>query len=66
MYEREPAALTMAAAAEELSISRAQAYRLAQAGELRTVLVGRRKRVPRWAIDELLAADRVLVPSTGR
>ncbi len=68
MYEREvaPAALTMADAARELSVSRAQAYRLAQAGELRTVLVGRRKRVPRWAIDELLAQDRALVPSPVR
>lgn len=63
MYDREPAALTMGAAAEALSVSRAQAYRLAQSGELRTVLVGRRKRVPRWALEELLAADRALVPT---
>ena len=66
MYEQVPAALTIKAAAEALSISRAQAYRLSNSGELQTVLVGRRRRVPRRVIEEMLAPDRALVPQPIR
>jgi excisionase family DNA binding protein len=58
MSEREPMALTMAEAAKALSISRAQIYRIVDAGQLRTIIVGQRRRVPRQALDELLAGDR--------
>jgi excisionase family DNA binding protein len=56
---QEPLALTMADAAKALSISRAQVYRLADAGQIRTIVVGQRRRVPRQVLDELLAGNQV-------
>lgn len=44
--------LTMEAAAERLSITRTRAYELGRSGELRTVKVGRLRRVPTAAITE--------------
>lgn len=50
----EPLAVSMAEAARLLSISRAQAYRLAQRGDLPTVRVGQRLRVARHALEKLI------------
>lgn len=55
--DHEPMALTMAQAAKALSISRAQMYRIADAGQVRTILVGQRRRVPRQALNDLLAGN---------
>jgi excisionase family DNA binding protein len=46
--------VTIAEAARMLRISRAGAYRLAAMGELPTIRVGTRMRVPLWALDELV------------
>lgn len=46
--------LTVPEAAKALGIGDTLAWRLVQTGELRTVKLGRRRLVPRSALDELL------------
>ncbi len=47
--------LTIAAAAEFLSISRSKLYEMMDEGELQFVKIGRSRRVPRRAVTELAA-----------
>lgn len=52
----EPLAVSLAQAAEALGISRAYAYRLADAGDIPTVRLGRRRVVPVHALRALVGA----------
>jgi excisionase family DNA binding protein len=51
------------AAADALDISRAQLYRLIAAGEIRTITIGRSRRVPRSELERILADG--AVPPAG-
>ena len=53
----EPQVLTVPEVAEVLRISRNRAYDLVREGRLRSVRVGRRVLVPRWAVLELLGGE---------
>lgn len=44
------------ATAERLDISRAQVYNLIKSGELRSIKIGRARRIPAAAIDEFIQA----------
>ena len=50
-----PMVLTLEQAARALQVSRTVIYELARAGRLPTVRVGRRRRVPLAALEQLLA-----------
>ncbi len=54
---QERLAYTVEEAARLLGISRTSAYLAAQRGELPSVLIGRRRLVPREALDRFLAAS---------
>lgn len=54
---QEPQVLTVPEVAEVLRISRSRAYDLVGEGRLRSVRVGRRLLVPRWAVQELLGGE---------
>lgn len=54
---RPPLLLTPIAAARELGISRAQVYRMVRNGELASVMVGARIRIP-YAAEEKIAAGK--------
>jgi excisionase family DNA binding protein len=49
--------LTVPEVAKALGIGDTLAWRLVQTGELRTVKLGRRRLVPRSAVDDLLQGD---------
>jgi excisionase family DNA binding protein len=46
--------LTVPEAAEVLGIGRSQLYKLVLSGELRTIKIGRSRRIPIRALDELI------------
>ena len=48
---------TIAEAAEMLGIGKNQAYQAANEGELPTIKIGRRRLVPRPALDRMLSVD---------
>ena len=48
---------TIAEAAEMLGIGKNQAYQAANEGELPTIKIGRRRLVPRAALDRMLSVD---------
>lgn len=54
--DRDQVLLTITEAAAMLRVSRWMLYRLIQTRQLRTVKLGRRRLVPRGAIDDLIAA----------
>ena len=58
-------AYSPAAAAEALDICRAQVYRLIQAGELRTINIGRSRRIPRSELERLVARGVTVVGHTA-
>jgi excisionase family DNA binding protein len=58
----EPLVLTVEEAAKLLRIGRTAAYEAARRGELPTIRVGRSIRVPRAALDRMLAGDVPAVP----
>ena len=49
--------LTIAQAAERLSISRTQAYKLVRDGKLRTISIGKHRRVPLSELDAFIARE---------
>jgi excisionase family DNA binding protein len=51
-----PKLLTMESAAQALSISRATAYELARRGQLRTIAIGRSRRVTEAEIERFIAS----------
>jgi excisionase family DNA binding protein len=53
-------AISITAAAEKLSISRAWAYQLAKRGELPTIRLGRRVLVPVAELEQLVAGSQQL------
>ena len=61
----EKLAYSVEEAAELLGISKTSAYQAAQRGELPSVIIGRRRLVPRAALDRLLAGD-VSLPGATR
>jgi excisionase family DNA binding protein len=59
--------LTVAEAARILGIGRSSCYEAVQRGEIRSVTIGRRRLVPKWVIDELLATPPTAAqPDRGR
>lgn len=54
-----PAAYSMAAAAEQLAISRQYLYTLVNQGKIRRVKLGRRSLIPATEIDRLLQVRQV-------
>ena len=59
MTMAEKLAYSINEAAETLSLSRSALKELIYSGQLKHIAVGRRKLVPRWAIDEFLSAENV-------